>query len=99
VPEPTGAPFADRTEPDEASIAEQKLQGRQAAGADRGNTAPIHGAKIGGRGRAQDQLAYGRKDAVGSNNKVVLAQQSGRCRVGFDQDGLDPPINSSVLPG
>jgi hypothetical protein len=34
-----------------------------------------------------------------SSLRADLSQQSGRCQACFDQDGLDPAINSSVLPG
>jgi len=52
------------------------------------------------RGGTKRLACVGRRQMRGGVSlSADLSQQSGRCQTCFDQDGLDPPINSLVPPG
>ena len=68
-----GAPVANWAEPKKATVAEPKLQARQASRTDRGNAAPCQMSAVNRRGGAQAQPAHGRRYPVGADDEVVVA--------------------------
>jgi len=68
-----GSPVADRAEPKEAALAQVKLKVGEAAGPDRRDAAPGHGAGVGGWRRAQSEGADGGRDPVRAHDQVVVA--------------------------
>ena len=85
VAEAIGAPVSYRAEPEEAALAQVKLQAAEAARPDRRDAAPCHGAGVGGWRRAQDECAHGRRDPIRADDQVVGA---GRAVAEGDRDAV-----------
>src|SRR5262245_37495960 len=68
-----GPPDADRTQPEECSVAEPELDGVRLRRGDRRHAAPHHLIPIDRRGRSTRELAHARVDTVGPGPKAVIA--------------------------